>query len=334
MNYLVTNIRGFHTSSNAGTIPTGIFYMAERLNQLNVPFEFVDSLVAGDITEKDNIYLSFMLKNHKVILSTLARKVIIGGTGAGTDNIVISDDKELLQIRGAGANINLDDLSCTGEIEKSLMPKDVEMPHIPERYLRYIRLIHFNNGSGCVYGRCLFCLRDRAISLPPEITAKAICEIGKRYGKQVQLSLDGPSKQYLSSIADNILKITNKPYPKWGCSLMSHYADRDFLKHINRSGCTSVGIGLEYLDDQILHIIQKGSEVERYFGIISNLIDLEMYAHFCLINFDPLVPEANLQRHHNNLNKMLSIKYSKFSFSLSELSSNSKLDKALASMED
>lgn len=332
MNYLIIDIRGLHTARNTNIGITGIFYFAERLRQLNVPFRITGSLRDSDITNKDTVFLSFMLKDHRVILSTLARKVVVGGIGAKADNIIVSNSKELLQIRGASSNVGIDDLSCVGMVAKPSISNDVEIPYIFKKYLGYVKVIHFNNGSGCTYKKCLFCSRPKLNLLSAEITAKAICAIYRKYKRMVQLSLDGPPKHYLLSVADNILKVTNKPYPKWGCSVMDYYVDNSFLKHVRKSGCVSVGMGLEYLDNQVLSAIQKGSTIEHYFKTASDLMSLDMYGHFCLIDFDSLVPEINKQRHYKNLYKILDMKYPKFSFALSKLCSNDKLDDALTTI--
>ncbi len=110
---------------------------------------------------------------------------------------------------------------------------------------------------------------------------------------------------------------------------MARNLDKELINKLFFSGCMSFGIGLEYMEDNVLNAVSKGSTVADYFKIIQAIQTKGMYAHFCIIDFDSYVPSKYKQVHHNNLKKILNEYNPKFSFSVSKLSSNIRTDKAL-----
>lgn len=324
MNYLITTTKSYHTATAAFFIPVGIFYLANQLHRIGQPFTFISLNEVND--SNGTVYLSYFLSDHLSIVNTSANKIVIGGTGAIKNNVTIPD-KELLIFHGAASYFDIHTLVSCGEITRPFIPKDVEIPIIPKEYLKNMTAITFNNGSGCSYGCCSFCTRTEEISLDPEITAEAIVRIYGKYKKQVQLSLDGPSRNYLDSICNIILKKNIKA--KWGCSAMVINLDKELINKLFSAGCVSLGIGLEYIEDNVLNAISKGSTVSEYFKTIETMKTLGMFAHFCIIDFDSYVPTKYKQVHHNNLKKILNEYNPKFSFSVSKLKSNTCTDRAL-----
>ena len=316
--------KSYHTSSIPVSIPIGLFYLANQLERIGQPFTFIhfDELNDNDGT----IYLSFLLSDHVSIVNTSSKKIVIGGIGAIRNNAIIPD-KKLLIFHGAASYFDIHTLGFCGETTRPTIPTGVEIPIIPKEYLKGMKVIPFNNGSGCFYGCCSFCTRTEAISLDPEITAEAIIRIYGKYKKQVQLSLDGPSRNYLDSICNIILKKNMKV--KWGCSAMVRILSKELINKLFFAGCVSLGIGLEYMEDNVLNAILKGSTVAECFKTIEIIKTLGMYAHFCIIDFDDYVPLKYKQVHYNNLKKILNEYNSKFSFSVSKLQSNICTDKAL-----
>ncbi len=203
MNYLITGGKSYHTSAVVVFVPIGIFYLANQLNRIGQPFAFADINKVND--REGTIYLSYSLRDHLSIVNTSASRIVIGGSGANKNNVIIPD-KELLIFHGAVSYFDTHTFGSCGEITRPSIPKDIEIPIIPKEYLKNMRVISFNNGAGCSYGNCSFCVRKEEIALDPEITAEAIGKIYGKYKKQVQLSLDGPSRNYLDSICNIIFK--------------------------------------------------------------------------------------------------------------------------------
>ncbi|KKN08043.1 hypothetical protein LCGC14_1060660 [marine sediment metagenome] len=325
MNFLITTAKSYHTSHSNDIIPIGLFYLANQLHRIGQPFKFS---TLNEVTDSEStIYLSFLLSDHVSLINTVAKKIILGGIGANKNNI-ITTEKELLIFCGAASHLDENTLlNSSGLIVHSSLPEDIEIPIIPDEYLNKIEIIPYNNGKGCSYGQCSFCTREKLMALDPEITAEAIIAIYNKYKRQVQLSLDGPSKQYLNNICNYILAASVDV--RWGCSAMAFNLDKEMLNKLSLAGCVSIGIGLEYLEDTVLDAISKGSTTNEYFEIIEIINDLHMYAHFCIINFDPYVPTKYKQIHHNNLQKILNKNNVKFSFSVSQLQSNTCTDEAI-----
>ncbi|KKL97630.1 hypothetical protein LCGC14_1832580 [marine sediment metagenome] len=325
MNYLITATKSYHTSHSNGVAPIGLFYLANQLQRIGQPFKFSTLNEATD--GKSTIYLSFLLSDHIAVINTPVKKIILGGIGANKNNI-ITTGKELLVFCGAASHLDEHTLlHASGLIVQPSLPADIEIPIIPDEYLDRMEIIPYNNGKGCSYGKCSFCTREKLTALDPEMAAEAIIAIYNKYKRQVQLSLDGPSKQYLNNICDYIL--TASVDVKWGCSAMVRNLDKEMLDKLSIAGCVSIGIGLEYLEDNVLDAISKGSTTGEYFEIIEIVNDLHMYAHFCIINFDPYVPTKYKRIHHNNLQKILNKNNIKFSFSVLQLRSNACTDEAL-----
>ena len=146
----------------------------------------------------------------------------------------------------------------------------------------------------------------------------------------MQLGLDGPDANYLSQVAENILKIKDRYGDVfWGCSTMASYIDEELLTLLTSSGCRSIGVGVEYMSDAVLTCIDKGITIDDVFRTFDLLRKFNIWGHFCYIDFAPYICEEYTQEHRGNLEKILGHKYDKLSFSLSKLYSNKKLDRAL-----
>lgn len=323
---LLLNRRGQHTYSCEYSV--GLFYFANRLNQLNLPFRFCSS--PFDVGESETVCLSNLLNDHTSILNMKAARVIVGGIGAQASTITAAPS--VLQVSGASTNIHRDLIKYgVGKTIIDPIPTHIEMPLIPQELKNHIKIIQLNCGYGCFYGKCLFCNRVPPKVVNPQLVALNICEIFKKYGYSVQLSIDGPDWNYLQKIATELISLQpTYGKAKWACNIRasdaSDYSNMEFLV---KSGLYSVGIGVEYLCDEILSAIKKGITVDNVFKALEYSIEFGLYLHFCIIDFAPFIIKRHRETHHRHLYNILSRKYTKLSFSVSSLVSNPYLDTAL-----
>ncbi len=323
---LILNRKGQHTYSYEYAI--GLFYFAHRLEQLGLPFRFCESpFQVGN----DEVACFSNLISDPSIFNVNVPRIIVGGMGAHAR--VITSTHDVLQIVGASTNITKENIEHdTGLITKALLPSDVEVPIIPTSIQKNLRTIQLNCGSGCFYNKCLFCDRSKPKLTNPELVALNICEIFKRYHLSVQISVDGPNWEYLHSIASELIRL--QPVHGnvlWACSARAiDTANYDNLRFLVESGLNSVGVGIEYLCDDVLRTINKGITVRDVLRTLHNTMELDLYLHFCLIDFDPFVTKSDKEIHYTNLYKILNSKHSKLSMSISTLLSNPELDRALA----
>lgn len=326
---LVLNRRGRHTYSYEYAV--GLFYFANRLEQLGLPFRFCYS--PFEVKDDEIACFSNLLTNHTSIFNIKSSRIIVGGVGAHAD--MITAVPNVLQISGASTNITKDHIKYSaGLVSTESVPNDIEIPTIPSSIRKYIKIIQLNCGSGCFYRKCLFCDRSMAVVTNPKLIALSICEIFKKYRCSVQLGIDGPSEDYLRKIAEELICL-QPTYGKvrWACSIRADDASNyNNLRFLVRSGLYSMGIGVEYLCDDVLQTIAKGISLKDIFGSLNNGINFGLYLHFCLIDFDPFVTKYHKETHHYHLRKILAYKYPKLSLSISTLSSNADLDIALAKL--
>lgn len=326
---LVLNRRGNHTYSYEYAV--GLFYFANRLEQLGLPFRFCRS--PFEVKDNEITCFSSLLTDHTSIFNIKASRIIVGGIGAHAN--IITAVPNVLQISGASTNITEDHIKySTGLISIESVPNNIEIPTIPPDIQKYLKIIQLNCGSGCFYRKCLFCDRSMAVVADPELTALNICEIFKKYHCSVQLGIDGPSRNYLHRIAEELIRL-QPTYGKvrWACNIRADDASNyNNLRFLVRSGLYSIGIGIEYLCDDVLQTIAKGISLKDIFEALNNGMKLDLYLHFCLIDFDPFVTKDHKEIHRYYLQKILAYRYPKISLSISTLSSNADLDIALTKL--
>ena len=145
---------------------------------------------------------------------------------------------------------------------------------------------------------------------------------------QVNLSIDSTTWPYLRDIGEELLK-RGCGYEEWGVSIRASDVTFERLQQLKKSGLISIGVGVEYLSDDVLAAIKKGIVIGDIYRTINAAMKNDIYLHLCLIRLDDYVPVKLKNEHYRNLDKILKLGYNKISFTYSELESNEVMDKEL-----
>ena len=256
----------------------------------------VDNYLCNEYTKADIIYYSSMFSTDILIHGRHAVKMkklfpncrtVLGGAA-----VRCLDSKQLSILRSIFDNVYLDSIMGV-DLDYSLMP------------IKPFVTIH--SGQGCVYGKCRFCntnsLSEYYIKSAHSVV-REFQEIGKYNVNDVMLSSDMFSRNYISSLAKELIdRDVNVSYnimlraEKW--------IDKGFSDKLKKSGCTDVFIGAEAFEDGILKFLNKGTRTYNNINVIKNLHSAGIKVEIGIILFIPCITKEQMDIQLNNIEPLL-----------------------------
>ncbi len=131
--------------------------------------------------------------------------------------------------------------------------------------------ITVSTGTGCDWGRCVFCNSSKNYSLRnEEDVISDFRNISELSNAEIMLSSDSISVEDILSLAKRLKQEKNKQ--RYNIMMRADgKIDENFASHLYKSGCTDIFLGVEILDDEGLRTIKKGMSVDVIINTAKNL---------------------------------------------------------------
>lgn len=168
------------------------------------------------------------------------------------------------------------------------------------------------DGATCSWGKCSFCFANYEKKV---YDVDQVFEIIKYYyqifnRKNFYFTDNYLNPQKLYNLLDKLLLegIDDITFNGLGMHINSNYKRlKDYIPFFKNKLMGDVKWGVEFLDDDILNIIKKGTNVQKIFEHANFMQDNNLELWVYLINGLPLIGQKNIDNHINNL-----IKYDKY----------------------
>ncbi len=134
---------------------------------------------------------------------------------------------------------------------------------------------------GCYWNKCIFCAdlpfpKPRYREKNPDLVIRDIKELIKKYRVRhlcISDAVFAPAQ--MKKIAKKLLKEGLK-ISWWAWSRFDPAMDIQALRLAKKSGCTTLGFGLESMNQRVLDFIRKGTKLNIIRRIIKNSLDLKL----------------------------------------------------------
>jgi len=300
--WLEKNKVEFEILDMSGTIdyfnpPDEFFSSWDSKNWLN-PNIFHTDLSLDDHPEVDVVYYSSMFSTdilvhgrHAVKMKQLfpSCRTVLGGAA-----MRCLDSKQLSILSDIFDDVRLDFITGV-ELDYSLIPIKP--------------FVTVYSGQGCLYGKCRFCSNSGLSNIKYYLREidDVVADLGKleKYDiTDVMLSSDMFPRDYIVNLAEELIdRNINVPYnimlraEKW--------VDGKFSSLLKRSGCTDVFVGAEAFNNNILKVLNKGTNVDNNINTIESLYESDIKVEIGLILFIPKITKRQLDEQLEVIEKVL-----------------------------